>query len=160
MGSVRTFIFHNIHHGASWIMQKLQCVSNIYNSGSSHDDGDATCESRALKITLDMRQFTWISLLSMIVYLWELSHFRIVSCSIYIYELDIGLVGKMYCIYRLLLNICSVKPIYSSFLRLMLCTAVYVVISFFPVVWLVELFLKLWTYSCINVYVCVHCMYI
>lgn len=60
VGSVRTFIFHNIHHRASWIMQKLQCVSNIYNSSPSHW-WKLTCESRRLKITLDMRQFTWIS---------------------------------------------------------------------------------------------------
>ncbi len=83
VGSVRPFIFHNIHHGASWIMQKLQCVSNIYNSSFS----------RWWKLYLWVTQtknYPWHEAIYMnipshyksIVCQWELSRIRIVIISI------------------------------------------------------------------------------
>jgi len=83
VGSVRTFIFHNIHHRASWIMQKLQCVSNIYNSSPSH----------WWKLYLWVTQtenYPWHEAIYMnipshyksIVCQWELSHIRIIIISI------------------------------------------------------------------------------
>lgn len=83
VGSVRPFIFHNIHHGASWIMQKLQCDSYIYNSSSSH----------WWKLHLWVTQtenYTWHEAIYMnipshykiIVSQWELSRIRIIIISI------------------------------------------------------------------------------
>lgn len=81
--SVRTFIFYNIHHGASWIMQKLQCVSNIYNSSSSH------WWKLYLWVT-ESENYPWHEAIYMnipshyqsIVCQWELSHIRIIIISI------------------------------------------------------------------------------